>query len=311
MSTRLEKKFHRDKGGDRPAGGRRSGRAKPKNIIVESIHKAYDTLSNGERLVADLVLDSPGELSVYPASELARLAGVSNSTITRFVRRTGFRSYDDMRLAARDARSWGSPLFQAATAFGTADSASDDFLVSFAEHETANLGQALAGLSRDEVDEISKALVAARNLAFLGFRNSYFLASYARSQFLRFRDGTRMIPGPGETVAERIADLGPKDVVVVVGLRRIVGALQRHMAALAARDVRILLITDPSVRVIPAYAHWTVICPVENPHVFDSYSGVLAVLRVLAYESFRLSGKKGREYMERIEAQHETLEEFE
>lgn len=284
---------------------------KPEGAIVDAIHEVYDSFSRQEKRVADLVLESPGELSVYAASELAMLAGVSNATITRFVRRTGYASYDEMRIAARETRSWGAPLYQRASDFGLSETESDAYLASFAEAEIQNLKIALGGLTRSEVDEIASALVSARNLVFMGFRNSHFLASYARTQFLHFRDRTRIVPGPGETVTERTSDLGSEDVVVVVGLRRIVGVLKRYMKAMYERDVRILLITDPSARVVPSYARWTIVCPVETPHMFDSYSGVQAVLRLLAYESFRKSGKKGRTYMERMEAQHKDMGEFE
>ncbi len=279
--------------------------------IADAIHEVYDSFSSQEQRVADLVLESPGELSVYSASELAKLAGVSNSTITRFVHRTGFANYDEMRVAAREARSWGAPLYQQASEFGLNGAENDSYLASFTQSEVRNLTLALGALTRSQVDEIASALVSANNLVFMGFRNSHFLAAYARTQFLHFRDRTRIVPGPGETVTERTSDLGADDVVVIVGLRRIVGVLKRYMKAMYERDVRILLITDPSARVVPSYARWTIICPVETPHMFDSYSGVQAVLRLLAYESFRKSGKKGRHYMERMEAQHKDMGEFE
>ena len=68
--------------------------------LVESVQGAYPELSGRERRVAELVLESPGDICMYPASELARLAGVSNSTVTRFVRRVGFDSYEEMRRSA-------------------------------------------------------------------------------------------------------------------------------------------------------------------------------------------------------------------
>lgn len=278
---------------------------------MDAIHAIYDEFSSQELRVADLVLDSPGELSVYSASELATLAGVSNSTITRFVHRTGYANYDEMRIAARKTRNWGSPLFQTARDFNLQETENDSFLSAFRDAEVYNLTQSLGNLSRDDLEEISGELIKARRLVFMGFRNSYFLANYARTQFMHFRDRTMIVPGPGETVTERTSDLNAGDVVVIVGLRRIVGLLKRYMKSMYERDVRILLITDPSARVVPSYARWTITCPVETPHMFDSYSGVQAVLRLLAYESFRKAGKAGRCYMENMEAQHEELGEFE
>lgn len=169
---------------------------------------------------------------------------------------------------------------------------------------------ALGALSPALLDEITDALHEARNLGFMGFRNSHYFAGYARWQFIQFRERTRLIPGPGETVAERIADLGPEDVVLVVAVRRIVGKLRRYIEALSGRGVRVPLITDPSARVLPAHARWTLVCPVENAFGLDTYAGVLAVIRLLAVEAFRKSGAAGRVYLKRIEAAHEVLGEF-
>ena len=278
------------------------------DTIVDALHKIYQDFSKQEKKVADVILDAPGELGLYSASELAERANVSKATITRFVRRAQFSSYEELRLAARDARSWGSPLFQTEVAHSTGD---DDFLSDFLEAEMRNLTQALNGLVETEIDEMANALIAARNLVFMGFRNSHFLASYARNQFLQFRSGTRILPGTGETITESTADLTSEDVVLVIGLRRRLTSLKSEMQALHHRGVPILLITDPSARVMPAFARWTLTCPVESPFLFDSYSGVLSVLRILTYKSFQKSGKQGRTYMEAIEARHAETGAFE
>ena len=278
------------------------------NTIVETLHRIYQDFSKQEKRVADVILDAPGELGLYSASELAERANVSNATITRFVRRAQFSSYEELRLAAREARSWGSPLFQTGPVTSTGD---NDFLSEFLEAETHNLAQALNSLVPSEIDEMAEALIAARNLVFMGFRNSHFLASYARNQFLQFRSGTRISPGPGETITESTADLTSEDVVLVVALRRILSSLKSEMASLHDRGVPILLLTDPSARVVPAFARWTLTCPVESPYLFDSYSGVQSVLRILAYKSFQKSGKRGRAYMQAIEARHAETGAFE
>jgi len=287
---------------------KKTSKTSSNNTIVDTLHRIYQDFSKQEKRVADIILDAPGELGLYSASELAERADVSKATITRFVRRAKFSSYEELRLAAREARSWGSPLFQTGSANSTGH---NDFLSDFLEAETRNLTQALNSLIPSEIDAMADALTAARNLVFMGFRNSHFLASYARNQFLQFRSGTRISPGPGETITESTADLTSEDVVLVIGLRRILSSLKSEMEALHDRGVPILLLTDPSARVVPAFARWTVTCPVESPYLFDSYSGVQSVLRILAYKSFQKSGKRGRAYMEAIEARHADTSAFE
>ena len=218
----------------------------PQKSIVDQVRKAYTALSDRERLVADFVLAAPGEVSVYGASELAELLGVSASTVTRFVQRTDFANYEEMRRSARAARTWGSPLFTANRVEEPTARSGQTAVWDYFEHEIALLQSMQASLDHRQIGEIARALSDARNLGFLGFRNSYYFAAYARWQFIQFRDRTRIVPGSGETVAERIADLGRDDVVVAVAVRRVVGMMGRCLDAIAETGADILLITDPS-----------------------------------------------------------------
>ena len=283
----------------------------PITTTEDLIHKAYSSLSERELLVADLILQSPKDICMYSASELANMAGVSNSTITRFVQRIGFTNYEEMRRKVRESSHIGSPLTLDTQVISVQLDPGKDRLNHFVGQENEILRTTFAELSSEKIDEITTALTNARNLGFMGFRNSYYFAAYARWQFIQFREKTRMIPGPGETVAERIADLGKGDLVLVVGVRRVVGILERYLEAISNTGADVLLITDPSARVIPAFARWTITCPVENLHAFDCYGGVLAVIRLLVYETFHKTGNLGRQYMEKIEAWHDELAEFE
>ena len=75
------------------------------------IRSCYEDLSPTDRRLADLMLEYPGDIASYSASELARLTNVSNAAVSRFVQRLGFRNYEELRVLAREAKSWGSPLY--------------------------------------------------------------------------------------------------------------------------------------------------------------------------------------------------------
>ncbi|MCB1328785.1 MAG: MurR/RpiR family transcriptional regulator, partial [Maritimibacter sp.] len=55
----------------------------PARSVTVRIHEAYGGLPEGERQIADVVLEAPAELAVVNAGELARRAGVSNATVSR------------------------------------------------------------------------------------------------------------------------------------------------------------------------------------------------------------------------------------
>ena len=53
------------------------------------IRSCYEDLSPTDRRLADLMLEYPGDIASYSASELARLTNVSNAAVSRFVQRLG------------------------------------------------------------------------------------------------------------------------------------------------------------------------------------------------------------------------------
>jgi len=278
--------------------------------LTTAIQNAYGKLTVRERQLADLLLENPSQIVIFSASELAKRASVSNSTVTRMIQQIGFESYDQVRKQAREDMSRGSPLSLYSIDGLQAMQSKDNMVDRFAEQEVTMLRSAFSELRPQVIDEITSRLCFAGNLGFLGLRNSHFFAAYARWQFIQFREKTRQMPGAGETIAERIADLGPGDVVMVVAVRRLVKKLERYVEAISKTGAEVLMITDPSGKALSKHARWIIICPVENPNIFDTYVGVLAVIRLLAYESFIKSGQKGREYMLAIEHQHDVLSEF-
>jgi len=277
--------------------------------LIHRVHSEYAALPSSERKVADLVLDFPGELAAYSASELAQLAEVSNATVTRFFKRLGYDSFEAARRSARRAREWGSPLFLTSKATEV-EPIGSDLIKRFANEEKAIVAATFAALEPEVLNEATEALARARRLFFLGFRNSSYAAGYARWQFVQFRGDVHMLTGAAESLAERIADLREGDLLVLVGVRRLVAKLRRYAEAARSGGADILLLTDPSARITPAYARWTITCAVENPHILDSYVGVMGVLRLLAVETMHKLGRDGRERLQRIEALHESLGEF-
>jgi DNA-binding MurR/RpiR family transcriptional regulator len=278
----------------------------PRERSIEArIHDLYETLPDSERKLADVILGSPGDLSSYTATELTSLAGVSKAAGTRLFRRLGFNNYEEARLLARETLNWGSPLYierkGGVPKMGIADYVND---------EIGLLKKTLLDLKPDDVDAAAEALIAARRVFLMGHRNSHVLAGYMRWQLIQFRGDVHMLPAPGETLGEYLADLTSEDLLVVFALRRRVARLDEILAVGREKKARILLVTDSTARGIPAYADWTFTCEAASSFVFDSCGGALSVARYLSIQALQKAGNQGRKHLERVERQHEKLAEF-
>lgn len=271
------------------------------------IHESYAHLPEAERKLADVILEFPGDIAAYSATELAARAGVSKAAASRFFKRLGYRNFEEARRKAREAKRWGSPLYL--QSMQDLDQSLDAELAAYMKDEQAVLTRTFERLDRDLVRQASDRLVSARRICVLGFRNAHFLAAYFRLRLQQFRRNVYLLPATGETFGESLAEFGSEDLLVVIGTRRRARRLGEVMRLVKEAGAPILYLTDPSARRTPAFATWTISCDLGE-FVYDSYVGVLSVLRFLAIEASRTAGPEGRHHLESIERYHEALHEF-
>lgn len=281
----------------------------PSKSLTQRVHEVYAQLPNGERKVADVILESPGDLALLTASELAAQAGVSNATVSRLFQRMDYASYDEARSESRHLRTQGSPLYLTSNR-GLGDdwknSASDHL-----RHELALIETAIVTLSPLTLNEISHRLATAKRVRFAGFRNSRFLADYANASLRQFRKDVELITTSGQTLAEGIAGIEKGDVAVIIGFRRRPAGFAEFVKSIRATGADVVLIADNSIREAPAHATWTITCPVETPQVIDSYLGAMAIIRSLSLATIGKLGAEGTKYLTTVETLHDTLSELE
>lgn len=274
--------------------------------MARRIHEAYSGLSEGERRIAETILESPAELAVFTASELAGQAGVSNATVSRFFRRLGYSNFEEARQDARRMRALGSPLYTGRKSGDRSDPISE-----LIRNEIALLETTLTRVNPLTIKEIGQAIATAPRIRTLGYRNSHFLAQYATAQLAQMRPGVSPLLLPGQTQAEGISMLGKGDLAIIVGLRRRPSGFVRAVEEIAERGASILLIADQTIRAAPAFATWTLECAVDTPQFADSYVGAVSMLRLLTLETRRALGEAGRVYLEEVEELRGRLGELE
>lgn len=276
--------------------------------IEDRIEQYYQRLPDSERRLADVILDFPGDIASYSATELAALAGVSKAAATRFFRRLGFASYSEARRQAREIQEWGSPLYlqsqQARTGGG------DSRLEAHLQDNLRLLTRTFDNLRAEDLEKIVDAILGARRVWLLGFRNSYILAGYACAQLVLVRDDVHLLPVGGEALAEYLAGIGPDDLLLAVGVRRRLRRLQQAMQHAREAGARIVYLTDPSVGETARLADWTLRCEVRGASLFDSYVAAMSVLHLLCTVVAERAGEPGRARMKRVEKLHEKLAEF-
>ncbi|MFM0054098.1 MurR/RpiR family transcriptional regulator [Paraburkholderia phytofirmans] len=275
----------------------------PEHSFVGRIRLHLDEMPATERRLADFVLEFPGDLASYTGAELAQLASVSKATVSRFVRRLGYDTFEDARRDARNEKERGSPLFLSAS------SKSSSVLEAHINLGVQNLAATLGRLSDELVDEIARSVVDARQVPIFGFRSSHAFASYFRWQIQQVVERAVTLPAAGETLGEQLAGLDERDMVIVFGMRRRVPQTQAVLDYVTGAGIRTLYIADQHA---PAHrgATWTLHCDTAAPGPLDSHVAVMGLCNVLITRIFERAGNRGKKRLSAIEAAHDRLDEL-
>lgn len=277
--------------------GRRSFLARVRDALPE--------LRPAERKLGQLVCDFPGEVASYSAKELASLAGVSNATVTRFIRRLGYESYEEARREARLESETGSRLYLAPREHAQTDGVPVWQLGQCVE----NLQRTLAETDPAAIDAAAQAMLSARKIWVVGFRVSHAFAQYLAWQLTQVVEDIVAIPSGGQTLGEHLVSVRGDDCVVFFGLRRRVAATERVLKEIGRRGPRLIYVTDEGAPQWPE-ADWHFRCRTTAVGPLFDHVAVLGLIQAITGRIIDFAGADGRDRLRRIEALNDALEEL-
>jgi DNA-binding MurR/RpiR family transcriptional regulator len=274
--------------------------------IGQRIDRQYAALSPQEQRAADVVLDRLDDLAVYNASEIAQLSGVSKATVSRLVRRLGYEDFAQLRAQAKLLRGLGSPMGGSAPAENDGDS-----LTAHLAAEQRNLELMLRSAADGGLDAAARLLAEASQVAVIGRRNSYPVALHLRQQLAQIRGRVALLPVPGQSLGEDVAELGARDAAVLVGFRRRPRGFGALIEALLARGVPVVLIGDSTLEPWREHVTHFLLAPLDSPSAFDSYAAAMSLVNLLATATLAQHTRQGRTRVSTITTLYDELGELE
>ncbi len=282
------------------ARSERAGPTAPLSI-AEQIRQRLGELSPSERRVARTLLTGPPTIGLESSARLARTAGVSGPTVSRFIAELGFSSYAAFQRALHEEIA--ARMMTPAEIYRRHQEAerSADVLGTSAR----TLGEAVtASVSGLDPDEFSRAvaLVAdgGRQVLVTGGWFSQLLAGYLTSVLRELRSDVRLVGPSASDRAGAIADIGKRDTVVAFDFRRYERDTLEIARCARAASARILLITDPWLSPVADIADAVLTAQVGGPAPFESLTPALAVVETLITSVVDALGEAGRARFKRF-----------
>ena len=269
-------------------------------LVAEAIREAMRDLTPSERRAAQTLLASYPLLGLETVARFAGQAGVSAPTILRFVARLGFPSYADFqrRLKGEVEARLLSPLEKA----GAGGARKHHPRAAFAEAVTTNVAETFRRLPAGDLEAVAELLADPRRpLHLLGGRFTDGLARYMTAHLRIVRPNVGALDGQQANWRDQLLDMGPRDVLFLIDIRRYQDDLVALAAEAAKRKVTVVLLTDQWLSPVARLARHVLPARVAVPSAWDSNVALLALIEALIADVTARRGPEARSRMAAIE----------
>ncbi len=231
-------------------------------------------LTPAQRRIAQCLIENSAEIGFLSSLEIARLADVSQPSVTRFATSLGFNGYLEMRKHLRT--NFVSPEVNPEPKTNRYQAA--------VQAEIHNLEE-LSNILADEslIDSFGKAMATSRPLAVMGLRASSGLANQLAYFAAKVHPDVRLLNTGGslnEDILEQIKAAGGKTLLAFMMPlypRETIKTLE------FAREIglTVALITDVSLADHSQWSDISLQVPINSNLVFDSYSSPTVIVSIL------------------------------
>ena len=263
-----------------------------------------DLLTKSDRLIAETILQDPHWMILASIGEIAERSRTSEAAVSRLVRRLGFRSFPEFRVAlAQDLADGLEDINE--------DIAIDDDVGAIKRKTIAynirTLRDTSAVLTTESLASAIDALWAAERIAFMGIGGSGIVARDAYHKFFRTGRAVLALTDPHEQ-AMFAALSGPRDVLVFISHSGATRDLNDTARVAKERGARIIAITHfgkpPLARLADVHLTTSSSETRYRPEALSSRIATLSILDIL-YIGFAV--RMDRQLVENLEAMRAVL----
>jgi DNA-binding MurR/RpiR family transcriptional regulator len=168
--------------------------SRPTPLVMLQIKNHYSEFNPAMKHIADFLLESGPKVPYMGISQMAAASGVSVASITRFVHLLKYNSFKVFQMEfARaalsteeergDMRDGNTVVFEYSGV--TPRDSTDEVCKKVFQSNMQMLSDTMRTMDYEKVDRVTKLILKARNLVFLGVGRSYITAESGRIRFYR------------------------------------------------------------------------------------------------------------------------------
>ena len=278
--------------------------------ILDKIYTEYKTFTPSQQKVAEYLTQHLDDALILKANQLAKEAGVSEATFTRFITRLGFSGFSEFKREIGNfiiqGNSTAERLAESAETFGISDSVFSEIL----RGDIENIHKITNGISNEIFEKAVGKLSSAKSIYLLGLRSSYALAFYLAFNLRFFLKSVSLVkPGIGD-IPEQVLSAGKGDVLIALSFKRFTRDVVNIVEKIKRKKTYIITITNSHLSPIAQLADMSLVVETEIPTYIESFTAPMSLLNAFITAVALKKKKQALPALTKLETEFEVFETY-
>ncbi len=249
--------------------------------LLNIIRKQKNTLSKGQKRIADFVLNNYEKAAFLTAFELGARAGVSESTVVRFAYGLGFSGYPEFQKKLADMVQEKIHSIERIEIAGGA-MPREQVLDNVLRADSDKIILTLEAIDRQSFDIAVNDILGADHVYIVGLRNCGPLASFLAYYLKIIRANVIQVTSSNTNeILEEMIHVGNNDVVIGISFPRYSMTTLKAMEFANDRNAKIIAITDSKHSPMNMYSSCNLFARSDMASIVDSLVAPLSVINAL------------------------------
>ncbi|WP_181149621.1 MurR/RpiR family transcriptional regulator [Ensifer aridi] len=250
----------------------------PQILIADRISATMSSMTTSEKRVARVLLARYPAIGLESVTAFAEQAEVSAPTVLRFITKLGFAGYPDFRRALREEIDESRKFPLTRPRLENLDAGSE-----FGNELLEVVRSTLTEMDIAVVDQVIELFAdERRNINVLGGDLTTTVAGHLLYHLRKMRRSVFELPTMIQERADRMIDLGKRDIVVLFDVRRYQDDVVTTARIAAQRGSTVILFTDQWMSEASEVATHVFRAKVETSSPWDSLLGLTAIVETIA-----------------------------
>lgn len=246
------------------------------NDLLARIHRSYKSLSKGQKLIANYIIDNYDKAAFITASKMGRVVGVSESTVVRFSYALGYDGYPELQRSLQDMIR--NKLTSVQRIMLTSEMDENDVIRSVLKADMMNIRSTVDSVNNDIFNRAIHALQSAKKMYIVGLRSAAPLAQFLYYYLNFIFDNVVLVSATMSDVYESLIRIDENDICFGISFPRYSTRTVEALRFAKSKGAKIIALTDALYSPIAELADYPLIARSDMASFADSLVAPLSLI---------------------------------